>query len=390
MSADGTGARVRTSLPDACVLGDLDMVAPLALAGIRCSIVTPPGDPAAFSRRARAIGWADPQTDPQGLLGLLLEHGRKQSEKPVLFFQSDSFTQFVGSHRDELAAAYRVLVAGQVLLEDLLDKLRFRALAERLQLPVPGSRIFDPRRERIPEDRWAGPVLIKPSSREARWAALEPAGKAIRVDSWADVTALLPRLIHYGRPVLLQQAIPGPETRIESYHCYIDQRAETAAEFTGIKIRTRPVAYGRTTAAMITDTDDVKRLGREVVRRLGLVGVAKLDFKRDPDGRLWLLEVNPRYTLWLHAAARAGMNIPAMVCADLAGLPRPAGTPLRTGVSWCSSWDLQASRQWGVPLREWLPWALRCEARSMMALDDPLPLLRLALLRGTRKLRRGR
>jgi len=390
MIDERTALRTGTTHPTACVLGDLDMVAPLALAGIRCSIVTPPGDPAAYSRRARAIGWADPQDDPRALLDLLLDHGRRQSDEPVLYYQSDAFTLFVGRYREELSAAYRILIPDQVLLEDLLDKLRFRALAERLDLPVPESWIFDPRQERVPEDRWAGPLLIKPSSRDGRWAAIEPAGKAIRVDTPAALTALLPRLTAFGRPVLLQQVVPGPETRIESYHCYVDARGELAADFTGIKIRTRPAEFGRTTAAMITDTDDVKRLGRRIVQELGLRGVAKLDFKRDADGRLWLLEVNPRYTLWLHPAARAGINIPAMVWADLSGRTRPRSTPVRPGVSWCSSWDLQASRQWGVPLREWVPWAMRCEARSMMSLADPLPLLRLAWIRSRRGLRRGR
>jgi D-aspartate ligase len=136
------------------------------------------------------------------------------------------------------------------------------------------------------------------------------------------------------------------------------------------------VEFGRTTAATVTDTDDVRRLGREVVSRLGLRGVAKVDFKRAPDGRLWLLEVNPRYTLWLHPAARAGVNIPAMVWADLSGQSRPPATPLRTGVSWCSSWDLQAARQWGLPLKEWL--------------DDPIPMLRLGLVRAGRGLRHAR
>lgn len=366
------------------------MVAPVALAGIHCSIVTPPGDPAAWSRRARSIGWADPEATPDRLLDLLLEHGHEQSDKPVLFYQSDSFAHFVGKYRQELASAYRILIPDQALLEDLLDKLRFRSLADRLGLPVPASRVFDPRKERIDEEQWAGPLLIKPSGRDARWTALEPAGKAIRVDTAAELRTRLPRLEEYGRPVLLQEVIPGPETRIESYHCYVDQRGERGAEFTGIKIRTLPVSFGRTTAAMITDIEDVKQLGRDIVRRLGLRGVAKLDFKRDPNGRLWLLEVNPRYTLWLHPAARAGVNIPAMVWADLVGRPRPAGTPVRTNVSWCSSWDLQASRRWGVPLGEWFAWTLRCEARSMMSLSDPLPMLRLALVRGGRRLRRGR
>lgn len=376
--------------PSACVLGDLDLVAPLALAGIRCSIVAPPGDPARYSRRAHVVGWSDPETDPGGLLSLLLAHARGLSERPVLLYQSDQFARFVGRHRDRLAPAYRFHIADQVLLEDLLDKFRFRDVADRLGLPVPASWLFDARSDRATDEALRFPLLVKPAGRDARWAALERAGKAIRVDTAAHLTALLPRLGEYGRPVLLQQVVAGPESRIESYHTYVDGHGEVAAEFSGRKLRTRPAEFGHTTAAVITDVDDVKRLGRQVVGRLGLRGVAKLDFKRDGDGRLWLLEVNPRYTLWLHPAARAGVNIPAMVWADLTGRPRPAAENVRAGVAWCSSWDLQAARQCGVPAAEWLRWTLRCEARSMMALDDPLPLLRLALVRGRRGLLRAR
>jgi D-aspartate ligase len=388
-----TAGRARTGRgrgPEACVLGDLDLVAPLVLAGIPCSIVTPPGDPARYSRRAQYVGWADPDTEPDRLLAVLLEHAAGQSEKPVLFFQSDQFTLFVGRHRETLSPAFHLRVAGQTLLEDLVDKFRFRVLAEHLGLPVPPSRVFDAASDQIDDGPLPLPLLIKPASRDDRWKELEPASKAIRVDSKRDLTALVPRLIEYGRPVLLQHVVPGPESRIESYHCYVDDGGEPAAEFTGRKIRTRPVEFGRSTALTITDTDDVRQLGREVVSRLGLQGVAKIDFKRDPDGRLWLLEVNPRYTLWLHPAARAGVNIPAMVWADLTGRPRPALSPLRSGVSWCSSWDLQAARQAGVPLSQWASWAWRCEARSMMALDDPLPLLRLALVRARRRISRAR
>ena len=42
-------------------------------------------------------------------------------------------------------------------------------------------------------------------------------------------------------------------------------------------------------------------------------------------GRLHLLEVNPRFNLWHHPAAVAGVNLPALVHADLTGAPRPSG-----------------------------------------------------------------
>jgi D-aspartate ligase len=34
----------------ACVIGSMDLVRPLALAGIRCAVVVPRGDVAAYSR----------------------------------------------------------------------------------------------------------------------------------------------------------------------------------------------------------------------------------------------------------------------------------------------------------------------------------------------------
>jgi hypothetical protein len=62
-----------------------------------------------------------------------------------------------------------------------------------------------------------------------------------------------------------------------------------------------------------------------------LTGGAKLDFKSAPDGRLLLLEINPRFNLWHHLGAVAGVNLPALVYADLVGLPRPATRPARAG-----------------------------------------------------------
>jgi predicted ATP-grasp superfamily ATP-dependent carboligase len=177
--------------------------------------------------------------------------------------------------------------------------------------------------------------------------------------------------------VLVQEAIPGPESSIESYHAYIDASGEIAGEFTGRKLRTYPRRYGYSTAVTITQSGEVTALGREISRRLGLRGVAKLDLKRDPDGRLRLLEINPRFNLWHHPGALAGVNLPALVYSDLAGIPRPASPRSRPGVRWCSlAHDLQAARSEGMSPARWLRWVLACEAKSGFAWDDPLPLPR--------------
>lgn len=383
-----TGASAGRGRATACVLGDLDLVAPLAMAGVQCAVVAPPGDPARYSRKVHVVGWADPQSDPAGLLQLLLTYARSQTEPPVLYFQSDQHTLFVSRYLHELAVFFRVLIAEKGLLEDLLDKLRFRVLAERLELPVPRSQVLHPLSSSVRDLELTFPLLIKPSSRDdKKWVDLEPARKAIRVESEAGLSRLWPALVDFGSGVLIQELIPGPETRIESYHTYVNAHGDVAAEFTGRKLRTKPVEFGRSTALTITEADDVKELGRRITSQLGLRGVAKLDFKRDSSGTLWLLEVNPRYTLWCHPAARAGVNIPALVWADLTKQEPPPSGRVTPGVSWCSPWDLQAARMAGMSVHQWLAWARRCETRSMMDWHDPLPFLRLCVQRAQRFLR---
>src|SRR6266704_174081 len=214
------------------------------------------------------------------------------------------------------------------------------------------------------------------TSPDSRSSPSAGAAKALRVDTRAGLLELWPRLAAAGLVVLVQQLIPGPETQVESYHVYVDEDGDPVGEFTGRKLRTWPPAYGHSTALVISDAPDVAALGRDVVARLGLHGVAKLDFKRASDGRLFLLEVNPRFNLWHHVGARAGVNLPALVYADLVGEPRPHTVGARAGVRWCQPWlDVRAARQAGVSWLAWLWWTLGCEAKRTVAWDDPLPLV---------------
>jgi len=122
-------------------------------------------------------------------------------------------------------------------------------------------------------------------------------------------------------------------------------------------------------------------IGRDLVGRLALRGVAKFDFKRAPDGRLFLLEVNPRFNLWHHLGAVAGVNLPALVYADLVGLPRPAAREARAGVQWCGLGnDWLAAKAEGMSFAAWAFWMSGCEAKALNW-DDPLPFLRAVMLR---------
>jgi D-aspartate ligase len=361
----------------ALVMGDQDLVRALHLAGIRTTLFAAPGQAAAYSRGTAAVlPWIDPGLEPERALAALIAHGQAQSEPPALFYEDDQALLFVSRHRAALRTAFRFVVPDAALVEALVDKNRFQALAQRLTLPVPPALLVDPSRESPDGRELPFPAVVKPLRRTAAWAAVAQGHKALRVESGAMLRSLWPALASLGAPVLVQALVAGPETAIESYHVYVDEKGAVAAEFTGRKIRTWPVDCGDSSALTISDAADVRDAGRDAVKRLKLKGVAKLDFKRAPDGRLYLLEVNPRFTLWHHLAARAGCNIPALVYGDLLALPRPAVTAPRAGATWCKVWtDHAAAREGGIPLHRWLMWALRCDALSAFAWTDPLPLL---------------
>jgi D-aspartate ligase len=375
---------VTTGRALACVIGSMDLVRPLGLAGISSAVVVAPDDVAVHSRFTRAvIPLADPAREPELLVSRLMAFAAGQAEPPVLIYGQDAEVRFVSRRREELRRGFRFVVADADLVEDLLDKARFADLARRLALPVPACS-FVAASAVAPDDLGLRfPLVIKPVARgRGDWHAVAHGAKALRADTSDQLRGLWPQLARRGLEVMMQELVAGPESRVESYHVYVDAAGGIAGEFTGRKIRTHPPAYGETTALEITAEKDVLELGRELSQRIGLRGVAKFDFKRDPAGRLHLLEVNPRFNLWHHPGARAGVNLPALVYRDLIGLPRPVPCAARPGVRWIyHAHDARAARNEGVAMWRWIPWALSCEAKSVVALDDPLPTVMGVLMR---------
>lgn len=362
----------------AVVMGDLDLVAPLAMAGIPVSIVAARDDPARFSRH-RLPYIEDARPDDDTMLDRLLAYARVQSRPSTLFYESDEDLAFILAHHDVLRHSFRFVFGDPDLVRTLLDKSSFQQHAQRLGLPVPQAVAIDTCAATVDVPASAFPGILKPMGLGRGWVpgSTFDGAKARLVRDRAELLEALQQAAPHHRRLLFQHLVPGPETRIESYHAYIDSNSEVAAEFTGRKIRTHPAAFGFTTALTTTDAPDVRELGRDVMARLGLRGVAKADFKRDEQGRLWLLEVNPRFNLWHHVGAVAGCNLPALVHADLAGEPRPESTIARAGATWC--WlprDLLVARTEAAPRAAYLRWLHDCDAFAGAVPSDPWPFLR--------------
>src|SRR5262245_5435416 len=125
----------------ACVIGDLSLVRALGRRRIPVAVAT--ADPDSSLTRSRYCDSVVPTPsfvdDPEGGVRAIVAWARKQAVPPVLFYQGDHDLLAVSRLRDQLLPHLRCLLPSVDLVEDLVDKLRFAALAERLSLPVPAT-----------------------------------------------------------------------------------------------------------------------------------------------------------------------------------------------------------------------------------------------------------
>jgi D-aspartate ligase len=359
----------------------MDLVRPLGRAGIPTVVVSPPGFPQRYSRyTSGTLELDDVREHPEQLVLDLIKFASAQAERPVLMVDQDEYLLVVSRYREQLEPLFRFILADPALVEDLVDKDRFRLLAERLGLPVPATQRLRPAGMSPTDVTVPFPLIVKPLTRRDRnmpWVPIAGTTKALQLDSLAALEAMWPRLVAAGTDLLAQELIPGPESRLESYHVYVDADGQIAGEFTGREERTHPKRFGHSTAVVTTDAPEVRDLGRELVGRLDLRGVAKIDFKRAPDGQLHLLEINPRFSFWNHPGAVAGVHLAGIVYGDLIGARRRPTHPAVAGVRWCDVLpDALAAREHGMSFASWLRWVTRAETRAELAGDDPLPFIR--------------
>jgi predicted ATP-grasp superfamily ATP-dependent carboligase len=138
-------------------------------------------------------------TDAPGLLVELLRFGSSFPQRPVLFADNDDDQLFVSRNREQLSRCFRFALPSFDLLEDLVDKRRFCALAKRANLPTPkthaiarGCAASDPQLR-----TWdAFPCIVKPGLR-THWYGARLAHhvisyqKAVRVESHDELLASL-------------------------------------------------------------------------------------------------------------------------------------------------------------------------------------------------------
>ena len=383
---------IRNRTATAMIAADLNILRCFAGSGIKTCITS--SDPKSilfhsrYCRGKRIV--ANSSVNPERFITDLVELGKGYAEHPILYYNSDGTLLALSRNREKLLPYYRFLLPPVELVEDLVDKTRFARFATELHLPVP--RTLRPSQVQHAEDVLAQmtlPCILKPNSRHLGWHDLlllsgegNDPQKGLIAHTPEEFSRMYTNLRQATDQFIIQPYIPGGDDCIYSFHGYFDHHAKPLAYFVGRKIRTYPKNNGVSTYLELTKEPEVVRLSLEVLCKMNFVGAVKIDLKKDrTTGQLYMLEINPRYTLWNQLGAACGINLALVAYAEQTGQPIVPQTEYRTDVRWLSFGnDLRAFVRSYRPagdlsFEQWVCSLASSKVYDVFAWDDPMPFL---------------
>ena len=300
------------------LLGGVNLVRTLGLAGIPAIVCSPEEDEPAFaSRYCTAKCVLPPLSNAEAVADALVTIGDRLAtmygRRVPLFYGSDDYLNLIYAHRDRLGRYFLLLLNDPEIAEALLTKDGFQLLARRRGLPVPAALDWEGQ-GLASVAGYPGPVVVKPSNKEGwsdsplRKRAFGRA-KAIVFPSGA-MAAADPVLKLFRAQLTVQQYVSGDDSSNWSFHAFADERGHVVESFVGRKLRTCPPGNGESAYIELAENEELRALGARLAACLPLKGVFKMDFKQDAHtGRWYLLEVNARFTLWQYVGAANGVNL---------------------------------------------------------------------------------
>lgn len=227
----------------------------------------------------------------------------------VLMTASDGTLAIVRRHRKELERFTHVALAKEDALAVAVDKERTLAIAACLDIAVPrGVTLYATDKVFEAIHDIGLPAVVKPVE---SWQA----GQSVRltcrlVTTQEEARRSVEELTRWGGPVLLQQFLSGRREAVN----FLYANGEIYARFAQWAKRTLPPLGGTSVYRQsIACPPDIGEQAERLVREIELEGYSEVEFRRDADGKPYLMEINPRLSASIEVAIRAGVDFPYLL-----------------------------------------------------------------------------
>ena len=255
----------------------------------------------------------NPDTEPTAWADYMVELAKSMGTKPVLIPSSDLFVSAIAEHAG-LLEPYYILRPASVATQALLaTKKRQYEIADLNGLPVPKTMLAESVEEvrRFAQEA-VFPCLMKPLHfRE--WVHF-PAGHPLLHQKIA--LAATPQELEQNyrlaesasASVVLQEIIEGPDDAKMVYLSCYGRGGRRLGSCMVQELRVTPIFFGSASVVVPISDPETEALCDNFFRSIAYEGLCELELKRDVrDGRVRLIEANPRYSVTADAAVYAGV-----------------------------------------------------------------------------------
>lgn len=308
---------------------------------------------------------------------------------------SDVGVEFAAAHRGTITdQGHRPAEGDDDFLRAMLDKQATYLLADAAGVARPRTTEVSDVEEAVQAARDIGyPCALKPRTSHL-WSASGGQGKAVVVQDERELLASCAEVLGVGAQMVVTEIVTGPDDAFCSYYGYRDAHGNELLHYTKRKLRQHPIHFGGGTYHRTEDVPEAAEVGRQFFASAGLVGLGNVEFKRDArDGKLKLIECNPRITAAAELIRRSGVDLTEVVYAGALGRPISVGPIVQGLHQWVPGKDLKALRDYRrageLSTSQWLRSMAGRQSFPLAAADDPMPSLRNALLRGRRAVSRS-
>jgi D-aspartate ligase len=247
----------------------------------------------------------------------------------VIFTGVDDYVEALSTHREALAAIFRVTTPSPAVTDFALDKRNTYSRAADLGISTPwtwsGNTLAD-----LPQRDIPYPVILKPAMNHHFFPQTNL--KALPADDPAELERGFALMSQYIPPqeILIQERIPGTGENQFSY-CGIFSEGRVSASLVAQRCRQYPIEFGNASTFVETTTQPVVESGgRKFFESIGFDGMGEIEFKYDPrDGKHKILDVNSRPWGWHTLGLAAGVDFPYLLWRQKVGLPPLPAQPLR-------------------------------------------------------------
>ena len=290
-----------------------------------------------ISRYGKSHLCPDPQPHPSECVAFMKDFSRSFDQKPVFIATADLFVSALGAFAGELKDYY---IFSQTAVEKqaaLTTKDKQYELAHRYGLPCPRSTYVQSTEELREFARTARfPCLIKPLQHRV-WEDLPSQNplcgkKVVCADTADGLIELYKHTEGFDRGVVAQEFVVGGD---DAKYCYLSVYGRGAVRLGYCVVRefrAYPVYFGSGSIVEPVVDDEIAAVCDDFLRAIGYEGLCEIEVKRDArDGKVLLIEVNPRFSVTGDCARYAGVETGWLHYLDLIGQPVQPVMPTRYG-----------------------------------------------------------